>query len=209
MVHDLYKGNPNVPYSVQAVLTGEVINNTPDNVKLITLMVKLLQLDKEVPLQGTLDNTRIEILIPILRPGEISPFTVCAATGYDVTDFEVKVNGYTPTTDTLFYKLKVIEPQGMIESFDPPMDINRCANPIPLVSGYVVRGKVNNTGEREARFVQVICTFYDDSGDVVDADKQTLDNTAHLSPGHEDVFTMGALCAPDLISDFKIQVIAE
>lgn len=209
MVYDLYKRHSKVPYTVQAILTGEVTNNTSDNVKLVKLLVKLKQLGKEVPLQGTLTGKRIEVLIPILRPGEISPFTVCAATGYDVTDFEVKVDEYTPTTDQLVYDLEVTESQGMIETLDPPLTINRCANPIPLASGYIVRGEVKNTADREARFVQVVCTFYDDSGRVVDADKCSLDYISDLSAGAEGTFTMGALCSPEVISDFKIQVIAK
>lgn len=210
IMYDFYRKHSDVPYTVQAVLTGEVINNTSDNVKLIKLFVRLKDVDIDVPLEGAVGAKSVVVFVPILRPGEASPFMACGATGYKVTDFEVEVEDYTRTTEELYSEIEVSESQGYEEVFDDtPLTKYRCMNFFSLTTGYIVKGKVKNIGNREARFVQVVCTFYDDSGCVVDVDESSLDYVTHLPRGTEATFTMGAVCSPELVSDFKIQVVAK
>jgi hypothetical protein len=194
---------------VQAVLTGEVVNNTSDSVRLPKLFVRLRDVDEDIPVQtaGGL-ATLIRIPIPILRPGEASPFSVCGATGYNVTDFEVKVQDYKRTVDELFWDIDVTESHGSVHVFDPPLEKRRCLQQFELSKGYTVTGKVKNSGNRVARFVQVVATFYDDKGGVVDVDEYSLIET-HLPPGEEASFIVRSLVPPELVSDFKIQVVAK
>ena len=202
------KGATFAPSTVQAVLTGEVLNNTSDNVKLIELLVRLRDEDKGVPLLGPGAGPGIRLLVPVIRPGETSPFVVCGATAHNATDFEVEVVDYKRTTEELFPDIEVSECKGYRKEFDDPPETYRCGELWRLYDCYVVEGKVTNTGGREARNIKVVCAFYHDSGAVVHADEWSPYGT-HLLAGAEDTFRIPALCSPDLISDFKIQVIAQ
>ena len=191
-LHGYYEAAPD---SVQAILTGELMNKTSDNVKLVDLLVKLSNLGRGVPLEGRVGFERIEVLLPIIRPGESSPFIAYGATGYEASEFEVKVEDFTPTTEEPFLGLKISDRKVTKEDV---YDFTR----------YTVTGKVKNTANREARFVQIVCTFYDDSGSVVSVDKRGIGGPNHLMPGDEATFTMIAIYPPKWVSDYRIQVVA-
>ena len=191
----MYGPDGNTPYeppNIQGILTGELINNTADNVMLIELLVSLKDLDRDVPLEGHVDAKHVEVLVPILRPGEVSPFEAYGATGYQVTNFKVEVDGYRRTTEELFWDVEPSECQVTVDE-----------------GWYTVKGKITNTGDTEAHFVQVVGTFYDDSGYVVSVDKNSLDFATHLLPGAEGTFTLRAICSPTQVSDFKVQAVAK
>jgi len=127
--------------------------------------------------------------VSILTPGEKSPFKVTDKTkGLVVNHYSVAVTSASYTTDQPNTKLKV---KGTSSNIDQ-------------IGSYHALGEVANTGSTTAKSVEVIVTFYNSTGGVVDTGL-TFTSPSDLNAGATGPFDAPTNTNVSAISSFVAQ----
>ena len=131
-------------------VVGEVENNLPANVRYVKINTAFYDEDRNMI--GT-DYTYT--MLDFLRPNQKSPFDLIYLEKIEPASYELSVTW----DEAPFEGLEIISHSSYITS-----------------SGYHrIFGTVKNNGSEEAEYVEVVCTYYNSEGNVIDAERTYTD----------------------------------
>lgn len=158
--------NTLIPYSgsTSLYLVGEVLNNTPSNVRFVRINATLRDSAGNV-----VDSSSSYATIDNLTPGMKSPFLVLFSDSPAWTSYDLTVTWDTTTVAP--YVLELLNTQAYFDRYD----------------GYHVVGEIRNQYSEPRNFVQAVVTLYDFEGKVIGVD-YTFTNPYDLNPGQTASF---------------------
>lgn len=140
---------------------------------------------------NVIDNSTSLTVIDILTPQQKSPFKVISTKpGLNVDHYRIEVSEATFSNREPNRSLKI---RGVSSGVNP------------LNGFYDVKGEVLNNGTSIARFVQLVVTFYDSSGSVVELGS-TFTDPSDLDPGMAAPFDASGMNNVPKIASFSVQV---
>jgi hypothetical protein len=140
------------------IVVGEIRNNLSSNVRSVKIVANFYDAE-----QNLIGSGESYARVDILRSGQKSPFRFYAKQK-DIHPASYKlVTLYRLTSDEPFVELSILSHE----------------------TGYwykyhQITGQVENEGETTAKFVEVVCTYYDAAGKVIDESSDSLGN---IEPG--------------------------
>jgi len=167
-------------------VVGEVQNSGSENLHLVTMAATFFDAANNV-----IDNSTAVTLMDILTPQQKSPF---------------KVISTKPRLNVDHYRIEVSD--ATISNREPnrSLKIRGVSGGVNAVNGfYDVKGEVLNNGTSIARFVEVLVTFYDSSGSVVELGS-TFTDPSDLDPGMAAPFNASGMNNVPKIASFSVQV---
>jgi hypothetical protein len=168
-------------------IVGEVKNAGATNLRSVRVVVSFFDATDKVLLTDSSQGT-----IDILEPGQKSPFHI-EETGYagGYSTFRLTVDKQA-TTDEAYDGLTIRSPA------------------VDKSDGYHVIGEVKNSGSRKLNSVEVLGTFYDSSGHVIDTAWVAYSSTSAQIPGGITRFTLvSRYPQPSAIASYKLDVQGE
>lgn len=127
-------------------VVGEVENTLPNNINFVQIVATFYD-DQNKVIGTAFTFTDLDIL----KPNQKSPF---------------ELSSYPEEINPSSYKLQLSYRKTSEEPFDG-LEILSHNSWIDDLGYYKIVGEVQNNGVRESSFVQVICTYYDDSNNVI------------------------------------------
>jgi hypothetical protein len=142
-------------------IVGEVKNILSDPIFLVTIIATFYNSANEVI--GTYSTSAG---LPYIRPNQKSPFDLSYPDKVTPTGYKLEV-GYQKMT--------------LRQPFEGLTIINH--SPSATSTDYKIVGSVKNNGAAQATSVQVVCTFYDDSGTVIGMERTYTDPSTISASG--------------------------
>lgn len=127
-------------------VVGEVENTLSNNINFVQIVATFYD-DQNKVIGTAFTFTNLDIL----KPNQKSPF--------ELSSFPEEIN---PSS----YKLQLSYRKTSEEPFDG-LEILSHSSKIDDLGYYKIVGEVQNNGARESSFVMVVCTYYDDSNNVI------------------------------------------
>ena len=169
---------------------GEVTNNSPKPVWLITVEVVLRDADNIV-----IDAKNVFVFAGVLFPGETAPFDAFFSDGPLFDVLEASIDDYIEIGDDNDYALRANY-----------LDLEIVQQNITLerVGRYVITGELENVGSYSTRTIDVIATAYDSNGELIGVGIG-WSTTSVLAPDETSAFKVELSVDGD-VEEFKISL---
>ena len=161
-------------------VVGEIKNNSEQNVNYVQPVVSFKNSSGD-----TIDSSSTYTFLDVLKPGQTAPFKVSIKNSEDIAEYAVQV-------------------QGSYGGSKRNLEITNSNSNVDSIGYLNVNGEIKNNSNSDLQYVEVIASFYNKNGEIVDA-AYTYAQMDIVNAGSTSPFKI-SIQNKDSIEKYKLQV---